>query len=141
MFWTPTVRASAAVSANASFFIVNSEGKGAIGCLVSLVLIGAGILAGARIGPPYFAYKSLEGDVKTEVSRSGARFHGDEVLAQNILDVAKKNEVRLKREDIKIARYAGQVQVTIHYQVPVDLLFMTRTFDFHIKASSFLGTL
>lgn len=119
----------------------SSEGKGAPGCLVSIILLGVMILIGVRAGPPYFAYKSLSGDVSTEVTRAGAHFFSDEVLAQNILDVAKKNEIRLKREDIKIERLAGQVQVQIHYQVPLDLIVLQRTIDFNIKASSFVGTL
>lgn len=122
-------------------FPKSSEGKGALGCLVSILLLGATILIGVRALPPYFAYKSLEGDVATEVSRAGAHFFSDEVLVQNILDVARKNEIRLKREDVKVERLAGQVQVLIHYQVPIDLIFLERTFDFNIKASSFVGTL
>ena len=119
----------------------NDEGKGALGCLLSILLLGAAILVGVRVGPPYFAYKSLESDVSTEVSRAGAHFFNDEVLVQNILDVAKKNEIRIKKEDIKVERFAGQVQVVIHYRVPVDLIFLEHTFDFNVKASSFIGTL
>jgi hypothetical protein len=119
----------------------DSEGKGALGCLMSLLLLGVGIFAVVQIGPPYFAYKSLETDVSTEVSRAGAHFFSDEALTQNILDVARKNEVSIKKEDIKIERYAGQVHVQIEYRVPVDLMVLEHTFDFRIKASSYLGSL
>jgi hypothetical protein len=119
----------------------NDEGKGTLGCLVSLLLLGAMLLVGQRLGPPYFSYKSLEGDVGTEISRAGSHYFSDETLVQNIMDVAKKNEVRLKREDIKVERLAGQVQVSFQYSVPVDLIFFQHTFEFKIKASSFIGTL
>jgi hypothetical protein len=119
----------------------NSEGKGTVGCLVSLVLIGALIIFAVQAGPPYFAYKSLEGDVSTEISRAGSHFFNDEVLLQNILDVARKNEVRLKREDIKIERISGQVSVSIQYSVPVDLFLFQHTMLFNIKAKSFIGAL
>ena len=119
----------------------NSDGKGSLGCLAFMVLAAAAILIGVRVGPPYFSYKNLEGDVKTEVSRAGAHFFSDEVLVQNILDVAKKNEVRLKQENVKVDRFAGQVRVVVHYSVPIDLIVVQRTIDFDIKASSFIGAL
>ena len=121
--------------------VENCDGKGTLGCLVSLVLLVAVALFAVRAGPPYFSYKGLESDVKTEVSRAGARFYNDEVLLKNILDVATKNEIRLKRENVKVERLAGQVHVIIHYQVPVDFVVFQHIFDFNIKASSFIGTL
>ena len=121
--------------------LMDSEGKGTLGCLVSIVLVGILAFLSIQLGPPYFSYKSLEGDVGTEISRAGSRFLSDEVLMQNILDVAKKNEIRLKRENVKIERFAGQVQVFIEYRVPVDLYLFEHIFDFKIKASSYIGTL
>ncbi len=117
------------------------DGKGTFGCLVALVLIAAGIVVGVRLGPPYFAYKSLQDDVATQVSRAGAHFFNDESLVQNILDVARKNSVTLKKENIRVERFAGQVHVVINYSVPVDLIVMQHTFNFEIKSASFVGTL
>jgi hypothetical protein len=119
----------------------NCEGKGAFGCLVSLLLLGAMLLIGQRVGPPYFAYKSLEGDVETEISRAGAHFFTDEVLIQNLLDVARKNEIRLKRENIQIERFATQIKVQIRYSVPIDLFVTERLVEFKINATSFVGAL
>jgi len=119
----------------------NCEGKGALGCLLSILLLGGMVIFAAQAGPPYFSYRSLEGDVKTEVSRAGAHFYSNQVLLQNILDVAKKNEVPLKNENIKVERLAGQVKVTINYSVPVDFVIFERVIDFQIKASSFVGAL
>jgi hypothetical protein len=119
----------------------SSEGRGSLGCLVSILLLGALIIFCQRAGPPYFSYKSLEGDVATEISKAGSHYFTDEVLIQNILDVAKKNEVRLKRDDVKVERLAGQVQVSFQYTVPVDLIIFQHTFEFKVKASSYVGTL
>ena len=122
-------------------FLNDNQGKGALGCLLSILLLAVGTFVVVQVGPPYFAYKSLEGDVTTEVSRAGAHFFSDETLIQNILDVAKKNETPLKRENIKLTRLAGQVQVLIQYKVPVDLFLFQHVFQFDIKASSFVGAL
>jgi hypothetical protein len=117
------------------------EGKGTLGCLIFIVLAGAMGLFAAQAGPPYFAYRSMEGDVRTEVSRAGAHMYSKDILIRNIMDIAKRNEIRLKKEDVKVERSAGQIQVTIHYAVPVDFILFSRTFDFDIKAASFIGRL
>lgn len=118
-----------------------ADGKGNVGCLFSILLMGMAALVVVRGGPDYYAYKSLEGEVKTEVSRAGAHFESNEVIQRNILDVARKNEVQLKAENLKIERFAGQVFVTIRYSVPMDFIFYQYTKEFEIKASSYVGTL
>jgi hypothetical protein len=121
--------------------VKSCDGKGALGCLATLVLLSAAAFVGVKAGPPYFAYKSLEADVNTEVSRAGAHFFNDQTIVENLLDVAKKNSVHLRKEDIKVDRLGGQLQVIIDYSVPMDFILVTTTINFEIKASSFLGAL
>jgi hypothetical protein len=109
--------------------------------MLSLALIAALALAGMRVLPVYYAVKSFEADMKTEVSRAGAHFYGDEVIINNIVELAKRNELRISREEIKLERLAGQVFVTIHYVTPVDFLILERELSFDMKASSFIGRL
>ena len=122
-------------------FLHSTEGKGAVGCLISLLILAVGILIAAKVAPPYFAYKSFESDVKTEISRAGAHFYDDEILMRNLLDLAKRNEIRLKEEEVKIERFAGQIFIKINYTVPVDLIVYEKDMDFSISASSFIGRL
>jgi hypothetical protein len=122
-------------------FLRGDEGKGTAGCLFSLLILIVGILVAVKAGPPYFAYKSFESDVKTEISRAGAHFYDDELLMRNLLDLAKKNEIRLNQDEVKIERFAGQIFVTITYSVPLDLFVYQRDMDFNIAASSFIGRL
>jgi hypothetical protein len=119
----------------------SSEGKGAVGCILFLALAAAATVVGIRLIPIYYSVKSFETDVKTEVSRAGANFYSDEVLLKNVLDLARRNEMRIKREDIKLERLAGQVFVTIQYTTPVDFVVIQRDMKFDIKASSFVGRL
>ncbi len=122
-------------------FLQGNEGKGTAGCLFSLFLLALAILVAFKVGPPYFAYRSLQADVKTEVSRAGAHFYDDETLTRNILDLARKNEVPLKRDEIMVERFAGQVYIKIHYTVPIDFVVYQRNVDFDIDAQSFIGRL
>jgi len=122
-------------------FMKNSEGKGALGCVFSLLLLFVGVFVGIKVVPLHYSASSLETDVKTEVSRAGANFLDDEVLIKDIMQLAKKNEIRLAREDIKVERLAGQVNVKIHWDVPVDFLVLQHTLAFNIEASSYIGKL
>ena len=112
-----------------------------LGCLLSLALLAAAGLVALRAGPPFFAYKSLEADLRAEVSRAGAHFYDDTRLMSAVLETAKRNEVRLTQDNVKIDRFGSQVVVIVGYTVPVDLLLFERDFDFEIKVQSMVGRL
>jgi hypothetical protein len=117
------------------------EGKGLLGCAVFIVLMGVVIVLAIKLGPIYYANFNLESDVKTEASRAGARFTDDETIIRDLMAMARRSNIRLKREDIRVERFAGQIHLEVRYAVPVDYLFFERKLNFHIKASSFVGSL
>jgi hypothetical protein len=117
------------------------EGKGVLGCAVFLVLLGVAIVLAIKLGPIYYANFNFESEIETEASRAGARFMDDETIIRDLMAMAKRNDIRLKKEDIKVERYAGQVHIEVQYAVPVDYVFFQRDVKFHIKASSFVGSL
>lgn len=119
----------------------SAEGKGMVGCLTALVLFAVVIYLGVTLGPIYYSNFNLENGVKTTASRAGARFFNDEQIVAEIMDLAKKEEVRLKKDNIKIDRFAGQVHIKVNYSVPVNLILFERDWNFEINASSFIGTL
>lgn len=127
--------------ARSGSFVQCNQGKGTLGCLFSLFLLVVAALVAYRVCPPYFAYKSLETDVKTEISRAGAHLYDDETLIRDVLDLARRNEIRLQREEIKVERFAGQVHIKIQYSVPMDLIVYQHDMEFKIEASSFIGRL
>jgi len=119
----------------------NCEGKGLVGCFIFIVLMGIAIFLAIQLVPVYYSNYSLESETKTEVSRAGANFLDDDAIIRNILDMAKRNEIRLTRQNIKLQRFAGQIQVEINYAVPVDFGILQRDVNFKILASSYIGTL
>jgi hypothetical protein len=118
-------------------FLHNTEGKGFLGCLIALILFATMIFIGIKLGPIYYSNYLFEEDLKTATSRAGARVIKDENLTKDILDLAKNNNIRISRKDIKIQRFAGQIHVSVHYSVPVDFLIMQKTLEFEVKTSSF----
>jgi hypothetical protein len=119
----------------------DAAGKGTAGCLVALFLLLAGTFIGVRAVPVYYAASNLETDVKTEISRAGAHFYDDETIVKNVVKLAERNEIRLAPENVKVQHLAGQIQINVNYSVPVDFAVYEYTFNFDIKASSFVGTL
>jgi hypothetical protein len=89
----------------------------------------------------YYSNFNFENDVKTVASRAGAHFLDNQQITKDILSLAKRNEIRIKREDIKLERFAGQLHIRVDYSVPVDFIIMERDLNFEIEASSFIGTL
>jgi hypothetical protein len=128
-------------SKNLSRLIHESEGKGLLGCLMSIVLFGVAVFLAITLGPIYYNNLNFESDVKTEVSRAAAHTMSSDTIVKDILDLARKNEISLKKQNIQIERYAGQIDVTVDYSVPVDLLVIERDFNFKINVSSFVGSL
>ncbi len=117
------------------------EGRGTLGCLISIVVLGVLIVATLRIGPPYFAWKSFEADLKKETSRAGANAYDEETIIKNVLDLAKRNELPLQRENITVERYAGQVAIKVRCTLPLDLFFYEREINFEIRTTSLVGRL
>ena len=87
----------------------------ALRLFILIVLIGVTIYLGIVLAPIYYANFNLESGVKTEISRAGAHFLDSETIVKDVLALARRNEIRLKREDISVERFAGQVHLTIRY--------------------------
>ena len=129
------------MKSNRRSLLNNAEGKGIVGCLVFIVLLGVTIFLSIELIPVYYSYYSMESEVKKETSKAGAHSLGDEEIISNLLEVAKRNDVPLKKEDIAIERVAGQIIINISYAVPTDFVVFKRDLKFQIRVSSFVGTL
>lgn len=127
-----------------SAILSDSEGKGFLGCMVAIVLLAAMIFAAVKLGPIYYSNYMFEDELKSITSEAGARFIDNEEITRQILDAARKLNIRITPEDakkdIKIERFAGQIHITVQYFVPVDFLIFQKTFEFQSKNSSFTAT-
>ncbi|MDR0310958.1 MAG: DUF4845 domain-containing protein [Acidobacteriota bacterium] len=118
-------------------FQSGEEGKGAIGCIIAIVLMVIVIFLGFQLGPVYFNYYEFKSDLKQEVSRVAARAINDEDIVKNLIKIAEKNNIFITKENIKIRRIAGQIAIEVEYQVPVGFIIMTRDLNFKLEGSSF----
>jgi hypothetical protein len=118
-----------------------ADGKGVVGCLLLIVLAGVAIYLGIVFAPILYADFSLESGVKTEISKAGAHSLDDETIAKDIIDIGRRNEIRLTRQNITIERFAGQVHVRVEYSVRVDFVILERDLTFKTEGSTFIGSL
>ncbi len=114
-------------------------GRALLGCLFFLALTAIAGVLGFKLGPVYYSNSSFESAVKTEIARAGARYLDDETIVNDVIDLARRDDIRLKREDITLERFAGQVHLTVRHSVPVDFVLFEHTLNFECKASSFIG--
>ena len=119
----------------------DSEGKGILGCIGAIVLLAVIIFVGIKLGPIYYSNYQFEEDLKTLISRSGARYTPDQQIIIEVVELAQKNHINLTHENaknnIKLERFAGQLHINVQYFVPVDFLIIRRNFRFQIKLSTF----
>jgi hypothetical protein len=124
-----------------SDILLNSEGKGLIGCIGAIILLAVLVFAGIKLGPIYYTNFIFEEDIKNVTSRAGARGLKNDIIIEDILELARRKDINLTKENasknITIERYAGMVHIEVRYFVPVDFLVMEKNFEFEIKASSF----
>lgn len=121
--------------------IMDPAGKGILGCVFFLVIAAAAVFVGIRLVPIYYTNSNLESAISTEVSRAGANFLNDDAIIKDVLDLGKRYEVPLTRENVKVEHFAGQIHITVQYTALADLGFYKRNIDFTIEASSFVGRL
>lgn len=122
-------------------FLRSSEGKGMVGCLIFIVLLAVAVYVAIQVGPVYYSNYAMESELKKEISRAGAHSLDDEQIVQDVMNIARRNDVPLQEENITVQHVAGQVGVEINYAVPVNLIVLERDLNFKIKVSSFVGSL
>lgn len=119
----------------------SQAGKGTLGCMFSLALLGVAVFALSKAGPPYIAYKSFETEARTEISRAGANFMDDDRIVKNMIEAARRNDVIIRRENVRVERFGNQVQVRIEWVVPMDFVVYKQDVNFKVQAQSLVGRL
>ena len=121
-------------------FKSREEGKGSLGCIFALFLMVVALLLAFKLGPPYKNHYEFKSDMKQAVSRAGARSMTDENIKKDLIQIAEKNMIVLKSENIQIRHMGGQVVITVEYTIPVNFLIMTKDLRFNLEESSWTST-
>ena len=117
--------------------LFSDEGKGTAGCIFALFLMVVVIFLAIKFVPPYLNHYEFKSDMKQAVSRAGARSITDDNIRKDLIQLAQKNKIVLKNENIQISRFAGQIVIRVKYTIPINLLIMNHEFKFENEESSY----
>jgi hypothetical protein len=109
---------------NSAARLLRSSGKGNLGCLFGLLIVGALGYLGYKFLPHYMSHFELK-DALNEIAvyRAAGTRGGSEkqTIQEEVIAKAKELGIQLKREDIKVRQEEEKVTITVKYTVPVDL--------------------
>jgi hypothetical protein len=99
-----------------------------------LVVVLAGYLAFLFI-PPYFNYYQLSDDVNTLAKFAAVNRQDEEQLRNDVMKKARDYDLPIRPEQIKVVRTDKGANITIDYQVVVDVAGQKQVpIDFHIAS-------
>lgn len=122
------------------------EGKGALGCLVTLLITLTFVLACFRVVPVYLDKLDFEDDLARLTARAGSENLSSRFIRTEIHRLALMRHFEIGDRDIKIDRsypFASAPQISIHivYRRPIDFVFYHRTFEFSEEDTTLVGRL
>jgi hypothetical protein len=108
---------------------------GTLKLVLGFAILGAVILGGIKIIPPFFANYELEDAMKTEATQSTYSTRTEDDIRLAIIKEARSYDIPLTPKQVHVARIGGFGQGTLaidaEYSVPVDLPGYSTTIDFH----------
>jgi hypothetical protein len=110
------------------------DNRGAIGLrgIFWIVFLCLALYSGYKIGLPYFSYKMMYYEVRSEAEN--ARLYNDEEIRNRILKKAEDWSVPLKSRDLRIDRRARFIDISLDYSVTITFFQRyNRTFYYDIS--------
>ncbi len=114
----------------------SENGKGRLGCLVTILLSAAVIYVGIKVGPPYYNAKEFEGQLRNEGIKAVTRSYPDEAIVKDVISLAKGYEINLKPENIKVKRFGDRVDINVDFDLPIEFEVINYTYTWHFTATS-----
>ena len=100
--------------------------------LAIVLLIGHALF---RFVPPYWSYTQFKWEVKEKAQ--GWREHSDAAVLDEILEIARKNNIAITQQHIRLRREPDHVFVDVAYGVPMELVpGWTRTWNFDLSVDA-----
>lgn len=100
-----------------------SAGKGNIGCLFILFVLGALGYITYKFLPHYVSHFELKDAVQEIAVYRATRTQTSEkqAIQDEVVGKARELGIRLRRDDVKVRQEGEKVHITVNYTVPVEL--------------------
>lgn len=124
----------------------SEAGKGRLGCIVVLALVGVFGFISARVIPVYIDKVEFQESFDRLISRAGAEAMSKKTVEDNVKRVAETYDFEIVPGSLKTTRrtpYASPAKLMVEVQVyrDVHLLGFTHRIQFSTEGTSFIGRL
>lgn len=118
--------------------IANRRGSSAMGCVVWLLLLGASVYFGSRLGKMYWRFYAYQQEMESQARLAPSLT--DQTIRTRLYDRAEELNLPAGAERVRIQRTLRPRRIIIdsEYRDSVDLPFLKRGFDFHPHAEEAL---
>lgn len=107
-------------------------GKGVLGSLFFIVLLGAIVHFGLNIGQTYWRYVQFQDRMKQEARFAAHR--SDQLIARRLRDFADSLKLPIGAHKVNVRRRPGTIQIWAEYYELVELPGFVREVYFHPQA-------
>jgi hypothetical protein len=100
-----------------------------------VAILGALVLVGVKVIPPYFANYELEDSIKSEAVQSTYTTRSEDDIREAVLKQARNLDISLTPKQVHISRVGGigtgSLTIEADYSVPIELPGYSTTLEFH----------
>lgn len=115
----------------------DSRGIGKITVIFLILIVGASIYLGKKVGKPYFAYYDLQKTMQywTEMCLTGDTYDHSSLMS-NVMDTVRKHNIPLQEGDLRIEynREEQHLRISAEYKVEVKFPGYTHILYFRPNA-------
>jgi hypothetical protein len=103
--------------------------------LFGVAIIGALVLVGIKVIPPYFSNYELEDSIKTEALQATYTTRTEEDVRNAVIKEARKYDIVLTPQQVHVSRVggiaSGSLMIEAEYSVPIELPGYSTIIQFH----------
>ena len=107
------------------------KGKGAIGCIVFIIVLLAALYAAFQFTRPYIKRSMMGGKLENLVSWSLQ--NPDKFVIKSVLNAADDLSIDLDPENIEIERTKGHITISVYWEDYINLPYYHKHLEFEIE--------
>jgi len=100
-----------------------------------MAILGAFVLVGIKVIPPYFSNYELEDSLKTEALQATYSTRTEDDIREAVIKEARKYDIALTAKQVHVSRVGGFATGTLaidaEYSVPIELPGYSTIIEFH----------
>lgn len=112
------------------------HGGSKLNTILTLLIVGFMVFSGIQVVPAYFANYQLQDSIQTEARFAITSRKDADQVREDIWKKVQELGIPAKREAIRVNYGQGSVEISLDYEVPVDLKVYQFNLEFHPHADN-----